>query len=126
MKPSLTPIKRNLALRKVISTNLRALMAATPELATEKALRAVTKLGGGSIDGARQGNRNTGIDTIDLIARAFGLQAWQLLVPDLDPANIPALRSRNSEMALYRELEKKIQSAVHESVSDYAAKTTDP
>ena len=33
----------------------------------------------------------TGLDKLDMIARAFGLATWQLLVPGLDPDNPPTL-----------------------------------
>lgn len=35
-----------------------------------------------------------GIDTLDALARVYGLRAWQLLIPNLDPANPPVLPCR--------------------------------
>lgn len=32
------------------------------------------------------------LDKVEKIAKVFGLQAWQLLVPDLDPENAPKLQ----------------------------------
>lgn len=44
----------------------------------------------------------TGLDKIDMIARAFGLATWQLLVPGLDPDHPPALQPvSNKERELY-------------------------
>jgi hypothetical protein len=125
LNPATRPVRKTAVLRKVLSANVRTLMAAVPALGTQAALRHISGIGGGSIEGAIKGTRNTGIDTVEAIAHAFGLHAWQLLVPDLDPANLPGLRSPDSERAFYRELERKIATAVHESVATYE-KGTDP
>lgn len=48
---------------------------------------------------------NARIETIDKLAKAFGLEGWQLLVPGMDPSNPPTLRSRSKhEDELYRRL----------------------
>lgn len=51
-----------------------------------------------------------GIDTLDQIARCFGpedapLRAWQMLVPDLDPANPPVLSITEAEKDLWKSLD---------------------
>lgn len=43
-----------------------------------------------------------GLDRLEMIARAFGLATWQLLVPGMDPKNPPALQPVSArERALY-------------------------
>lgn len=41
----------------------------------------------------------TGINKLFNLAKALGIEPWQLLVPDLDPANLPALQLTNEDFA---------------------------
>lgn len=47
-----------------------------------------------------KGNTSARIDAVAQVARVFGLQAWQLLVPNLDPDHPPVLEmdTRNAEL----------------------------
>jgi hypothetical protein len=66
----------------------------------------------------KQGNIAPGIDKLDLIARRFGLCTWQLLVPGMDPKNLPALQPvSKQERALY----DKIMSAAKEIAAEPGA-----
>jgi hypothetical protein len=56
----------------------------------------------------------TGLDKIDMIARAFGLASWQLLVPGLDPENPPALQPVNDAE---REIWKRWRAVAKEIVA---------
>ena len=76
---------------KVLSENFLALMRAHPRLWT---YRLITAAGGGSngtLDRIKRQDGNTGINQLDMLAETFRVDAWQLLVPDLDPANPPRL-----------------------------------
>jgi transcriptional regulator with XRE-family HTH domain len=42
------------------------------------------------------------IDKVDAIAKAYGLQAYQLLIPDWKPSNPPVVPYTATEKALYR------------------------
>jgi hypothetical protein len=69
--------------RDVLAENLKKLMAATPELNT---FPQITKAGGGSngtLDRIRRKTLATSIDNLDPLARVYGLEPWQLLVPTL-------------------------------------------
>jgi DNA-binding phage protein len=44
-----------------------------------------------TIDRMRKGQGSAGIESVAEIARAFGLELWQLCVMDLDPERLPAL-----------------------------------
>lgn len=45
---------------------------------------------------------NASIETVTSLARAFGLEGWQLLVAGMDPANPPVLQPvSKAERALY-------------------------
>jgi hypothetical protein len=77
--------------RDVLSANLKALMAAHPELGT---LTKITAKGGppnGVLDRIRRAEGACRIDSLAQLARVFGLEAWQMLVPNLDPARLPQL-----------------------------------
>lgn len=45
-----------------------------------------------------------GVDTVGRIARAFGMQAWQLLVPGISATNPPVIHITDDEKRLYRRL----------------------
>ena len=55
----------------------------------------------------RQMNRIAGekhaatVDTLDLLAERIGCQPWQLLVPNMDPDNLPMLVMGKAERELY-------------------------
>jgi hypothetical protein len=45
----------------------------------------------GTLGRVSKGETSVGIDVVELIADTFKLKPWQLLVPDMDPENPPAL-----------------------------------
>jgi hypothetical protein len=61
----------------------------------------------------------TGLDKLDMIARAFGLATWQLLVPGLDPDHPPTLQSVSKRE---RELYERFRAAAKE----FAANESEP
>jgi hypothetical protein len=95
--------------RTILAKNLAALMKASPECGTRLLLREKAKLGGGSVDGAVTAATAVTIDTLEQLATAFGLQTWQLLVPDLDPSNPPVMHLSDSEREFYKRIEDKMQ-----------------
>jgi transcriptional regulator with XRE-family HTH domain len=76
---------------KVLGANLAALMASNEELNSNPKVSKKTGLGTGSISRLRNGDVDANLSTLEKIARAFDLAPWQLLVPGLDPGNLPAL-----------------------------------
>jgi hypothetical protein len=77
--------------RVTLAENLRRLMDAHPDLDT---IKKVVRRGGGSngtVGRMLQGDTSARIDAVSDVAAIFGLEAWQLLVPNLDPAHPPAL-----------------------------------
>lgn len=93
-------------LRTIVADNLRALMAAHPHLDT---LDKITAQGGGSngtLDRIRRGASSCRLDALADVAKVFGIEPWQLLVPRLDPHNLPRLEMDTSRAeALRAELE---------------------
>lgn len=92
---------------KVLGVNLQALMSAHPELGSNPKLAKKTDLGTGSISRLRNGEVDATLSTLQKIAKAFDLQAWQLLVPGLDPKHVPTLRHHTEqERKLYERIER--------------------
>lgn len=55
----------------------------------------------GNIQRIMDTNTSVGVDLVALVAKAFDLQVWQLMFPDLDPRNPPVLCITASEKNLY-------------------------
>jgi hypothetical protein len=51
------------------------------------------------------GQKASAIDTVECVARAYDLQVWQLLVPDLKPGNPPVIWMTETERAFYQRME---------------------
>lgn len=93
----------------VIADNLSRLMKHEKEkgrsLWTAEAVAKKAEVGHGTVDRAQKGQTNINVANLQAIAKAFGLRAWQLMVPDLEPDNPPVLQSRSAaEDALYKQL----------------------
>lgn len=77
--------------RDVLAANLKALMAARPDLST---LEQITAVGGGSngkLGRIRSKSAATDIDSLGILAHVFGLKPWQMLVEGFDPKTPPVL-----------------------------------
>ncbi len=62
------------------------------------------KIGPGSTTRLKNRQEGTGIDLVAKVAGVFGLQAWQILMPGLDPSNPPVASLTGPEQALYQRL----------------------
>lgn len=98
-------------IREVIAANLAALMAASRETKTIVAVQEATarhgnQVGKSTIDRVLKGTTALNIDNLETIAKVFGLDPWQLLVPAMQPKNPPVLKSvGEAEDKLYRRIE---------------------
>ncbi len=59
------------------------------------------KIGLASCTRMKEQKTSVGLDILDAVASAFGLQAWHLLTPDLDPKNPPVIWLTETERKLY-------------------------
>lgn len=69
--------------REILAANFQKLRDATPEL---KELRQIVAAGGGSngsLDRIYRALTATNVDSLEPLAAAYGLEPWQLLVPEL-------------------------------------------
>jgi transcriptional regulator with XRE-family HTH domain len=77
--------------RQILAANLKALMAAHLSLNTFAKIVAAGGPTNGTLDRIRRMESGASIDQLDTLAKVYGLEPWQLLVPDLDPTNPPML-----------------------------------
>lgn len=101
--------------RQVLSANLRALMATRPDLDVIKKVVKVSGLSNGKVGRIYAASHTTDIDTLADLAEAFGLEPWQLLVPDLNPQRIPEL----STTPLLEQVRSLVQKGLAQSGEDY-------
>lgn len=99
--------------RAVLAKNLAALRKAHPDLSGQRKLAKKAGIGEGSVWRAAKGGVGVSIDTLRALARAFGLQPWQLLVPGLDPNNPPLIQAMTEdERRLYALLKQAAKQPV--------------
>ena len=67
--------------RDALSNNLRALMAARPDLDTLPKITARSGVSNGTLDRIRRAVVSTRVDELEKLGRAFGVEAWELLRP---------------------------------------------
>jgi transcriptional regulator with XRE-family HTH domain len=67
--------------RDILAGNLRALMAAHPDLDTLPKITARSGVTNGTLDRIRRAVVSTRVDELDKLGKAFGLEAWELLRP---------------------------------------------
>lgn len=79
---------------------------------TESA-KTVYKISLGSLQRIKKGDTATGIKILDKISGFFGLQTWQLLVPELDPTNPPVYLSTKQKEVMEK-LKKSYQELIQQ------------
>jgi transcriptional regulator with XRE-family HTH domain len=67
--------------RDILATNLRALMAARPDLDTLPKITARSGVSNGTLDRIRRAVVSTRVDELEKLGRAFGVEPWELLRP---------------------------------------------
>ena len=72
------------------------------------------KIGPATASRIKDMKTSVGLDVIDRIASVFGLVAWQLLVPDLDPTNIPVVMITADERKFYEKI-KRVDAVLKEN-----------
>lgn len=97
--------------RDTLSRNLRRLIELDTPHGVKPSVRAWA-LGKGldvkMIDRLAKGQHAVTLDKLEEIAKACGLQAWHLLLEDLDPRNIPDAPITDAERQLLRRLRRVI------------------
>lgn len=70
--------------REVLAANFKKLRGATPSLSDSKALVKIGAGTNGTIERVAKASTGATIDTIEKLAAAYGLSAWQILAPTLE------------------------------------------
>lgn len=98
--------KRRFTPRAVLQQNLRALMKTKDGPHTQGELFRKSGVAQATIGRILAGDgENARIETVDRLAKAYGLEAWQLMVAGMDPTNLPVLQPiTKEERALYERL----------------------
>jgi transcriptional regulator with XRE-family HTH domain len=95
--------------KRVLWENLEALMNHHFEKPNLSELHRRSKIGLASLDRIKKQETSVGIDTLEKLADVFGLQAWHLLTPQLNPSNPPVIWLTQTEQELYERLRNAAQ-----------------
>lgn len=98
-------------LTQLFRENLRKLMESDRQLASQPKVAASSRVAQTSIGRILRGEQSPTLDMVHKIAMAFGLEAWQMLVPDLEPDNPPITKQIDDRQ---RELLKRFRVAAQE------------
>lgn len=89
--------------RLILGDNLSRLMKSRPELDSNPKLQDKSGVGLATISRIIHGQTAATLDTLEELAKAFGLQSWQLLVPGLDPLS-PQMLASAKEAKMYESM----------------------
>lgn len=99
-----------MALRGVLAQNLRALLFSKVGPTSQMELHRKSGVTQSTVGRLLRGEVAATIDTLTQIGKAYHLQPWQLLVPNLDPKNPPVLQPvTEKEKALYDRLQATVR-----------------
>lgn len=62
------------------------------------------------IQRALKASHSPTLDTVAALAAEFGLQPWQILIPNLDPSNPPVFTMTRTEMDTYAKVKRYLES----------------
>ena len=95
-------------MEKILAENVRSLMDANKmELGSQPKLAKAAKLDQTTVGRVLGAKHKVQIDTLESLARAFGVEPYQLLIPGLDAKNPQILRALSAvEERLYKVLEE--------------------
>ena len=101
--------KNSFTPRAVLAINLKALMKIKGGPNSQSALGKKSGVAQATIGRILNEESAASIETVDDLARAYGLEGWQLLVPGMDPTNAPVLMAATpAEKALYDRLKAAV------------------
>jgi hypothetical protein len=92
--------------KELLWENLKTLMLHHWQEINLNRLAREAKIGAASAMRIKESRTSVGLDIVDSVAGVFGLRAWQLLLPDLDPQNVPVTMVSDAEKRLYEKYNK--------------------
>ncbi|KPF66094.1 hypothetical protein IP84_16910 [beta proteobacterium AAP99] len=92
-------------IKEIVRDNLNNLAAAHPSLSQHKQIAAKSGIHETTIARIRKAQHACDIETLEAVAKAFGLHAWQLMVDGWDATNPPVLQPlTEAERRLYEKI----------------------
>lgn len=88
----------------ILAENLRALMAATPALSSSPKVASKGGVSARTINNAEKARHDPKLSSVEAIARRFGLETYQLLIPSEDKDFFDLCRAWNQSNEVGREL----------------------
>ena len=97
--------------KAVLRQNLKALMDAKAGPSSQSELKRKSGVAQATIGRIlSEKGENARMETIDRLAKVYGLEGWQLMVPGIDPTNPPVLQPvSKAERALYDRLKDTVK-----------------
>ena len=91
--------------KEIVAANLRALM--THRQISEMELGARAGVSQSTINRLLKAQVAPNADTLDSVCRFLGIFTWQIMVPNINPSNLPVLREVNDkERAFYEKIKQ--------------------
>lgn len=108
---------------RVLALNVKALLDSGIGPTTQNDLALKAGVAQATIGRVLEGETAAKIDTVDGIARAYGLEGWQLLVAGMDPKNPPVLQPVSpQERALWASLKQNMAQLAQMEAAKYSSK----
>ena len=95
-----------LSSRQIIAANLKELMLSNKH--SEGDLHRKTGLSQSTIGRVLKCETSATVDTLETISKVYGLQAWQIMIADLDVSNPPVLKAMSDKEKLFYEKMKDL------------------
>lgn len=102
--------------RSILAKNVQALMDARPNLDSNPKLAKRISASTATISRIRNAETDCTLDTLDKLAAAFEISAWQLLVPGLGAHNYPVLRTLSPQES---DMYERLRSVIIHKESDF-------
>lgn len=83
---------------EIVVKNLESLIACHKTLNSQAAIGKAAKVDQKTVGRILNKTNEPSLEVVGKIAKAFGLAAWQMLVPDLEPTNPPMLASESNAL----------------------------
>lgn len=95
---------------RLLAQNIDRLMASDPDLSSNPKLSLKTKLTTSTLSRIRNAKVEATVGSVEAIAKAFGIEPWELLVPGFNPKNRPTLQPiSEQERKLYQRLAEAVK-----------------
>jgi transcriptional regulator with XRE-family HTH domain len=98
------------SLRDVVAANIAKIMDNPTAPLTQEAVGKRSGLPQRTVGRLKNGSTAASLTTLGAISKGLGVEPWHLLVPDLDPTNLPVLRvATPEEQRLYQKFEQLLE-----------------